>query len=351
MKWNPRDRLRQCTVLDGSINVARGVTLIELLTVLSVIGLLTALLLPAVQRAREAARRVSCASNLRQIGLGLQLYLADHECFPPAATHEMHWGGPTIQRWYSPQTYLLPYLDHRSLYNAINFEVDAWLPHEPPPYNSQGGNYANRTCYNTTVALFLCPSDGTTLGHAGTNSYRANIGLLNETLPIAGRADNGIGLFSTHLCIRPANVSDGLSHTAAFSERLRGSGQRKNFIAERDIALFSDPDTLRTVDEYVAACELLAVPAAQHFEFAGRYWFFGYALYTWYNHAVEPNARRIDCGNTAMDYWGVHTARSWHFGGVNLLVADGAVRFVSESIDRDVWRGLGTRNRGEIVEF
>jgi len=335
----------------ASPTTVRGATLIELLTVIAVISLVTALLLPAVQRAREAARRASCANNLRQIGLALHEYDGTYQCFPPAATHEMPWGGTTIERSYSPHTHLLPYLDQGELYNAINFNMDAWLPNQPNPLNGAGGNYANRTAYHTRIEAFMCPSDAGGIGEVATNNYRANIGLLNETLQVPGRPDNGIGLFSTHQRIRARDVPDGLSHTAAFSERLRGSGQSVRFVPERDIALFSDPDTLRTVDDYVQACETIANPNAAYFEYAGRFWFFASSLYTWYNHALVPNARTPDCANMGMGYWGVHTARSWHFGGVNLLLADGSVRFVSENIERDAWRALATRNRGEVVDF
>ncbi len=207
----------------------------------------------------------------------------------------------------------------------------------------------NTTALFAHVRIFLCPSDGGPFEVAG-NNYRGNVGVGIDYATSAESRDSGNGLFLERGVVRPAFVTDGLSHTAAFSERLRGSNEQARPVPERDF--WSMPSDVATADEALLGCRIAARPGATLvFTVGGRWWFWPGRERTLYSHTQEPNGRVPDClfpfGVTAA---GMATARSWHSGGVCVLMGDGSERFVLETIDRSVWRGLGTRNGGELVD-
>jgi prepilin-type N-terminal cleavage/methylation domain-containing protein/prepilin-type processing-associated H-X9-DG protein len=330
-----------------------GFTLIEVLVVVSIIGLLIALLLPAVQGAREASRRAACGNNLRQIGLALSAYEAAHRTFP------INWAGNlfsplgtprnTIARPFSALTRLLPYLDQQPLYGAINFEVQNY------PVNA--GIYAfpfppNRTAHETRLAVFLCPSDGGPAATPHGCNYRGNYGVGPAPGTTMENYDSGTGFYRLEGVLAPGAFPDGLSHTVAYSERLRGPGSGR-VIPERD---FGELHVLagcayRDAD-YALACSRVASASPKWFPAyrrAGSTWFLGDFECGGYNHAQEPNGRIPDA--ITMNEWtGIVTARSLHPNGVNVLMGDGSVRFVAATIARATWRGLATRSGGELVE-
>jgi prepilin-type processing-associated H-X9-DG protein len=207
----------------------------------------------------------------------------------------------------------------------------------------------NTTALSVHVGIFLCPSDGGPFEAAG-NNYRGNVGVGPDATTTAESRDSGNGLFLEIGLARPAFVTDGLSHTAAFSERLRGSAEASRPLPERDF--WRMPGDVATADEAIIGCRAAARQGVTEvFTFGGRWWFWPGRERTLYSHTQEPNGRVPDClfpfGITA---GGMATARSWHGGGVNVLMGDGSNRFVEETIDRSVWRGLGTRNGGELVD-
>jgi len=203
----------------------RGFTLIETLVVVGIIGLLASLLLPAVQSAREAARRATCVNNLRQFGVALHNYEASWEVFPPANMLNIHSQLRHMARGsrYSPHTLLLGYLEQRSLFHAINFEV---LDDDVPVYNLA---IENVTAAVQQVAVFVCPSDSAAAPDPyGPTNYRCNFGVCGYCG--FGRED---GAF-TYRGTRAADFQDGLSNTLAFSEKLVGGAPPGQYKPNRD---------------------------------------------------------------------------------------------------------------------
>ena len=326
-----------------------GFTLIEALVVISIIGLLLALLLPAVQSAREAARRAQCQNNLKQIGLALHGYHAANGSFPI----NLVWTTQGSARYFSALTRILPYMDHQALYSGINYEVRTI-----PLRISRLFEYpANLTAYETRVATYLCPSDppGRPTSH-GCN-YRGNQGVGPAPLKTAENYDSGNGFYACTSVTDAHSFPDGLSHTVAYSERLRGTGDSSSVLAlDRDFGdLVGHPAypyaVYRDADYALGWCQVAAVENFPAIRYAGFTWFFTELDCTSYCHAQEPNGRIPDAIlNNQASRWGIVTARSLHPGGVNALMSDGSTRFVSETIARRTWRALGTRNGGELVE-
>lgn len=301
-----------------------GLTLIELLVVIAVIGILSALLIPAVLMARSAASRSTCANNLRQIGLALHSYESSERSFPTATS-----GYPSSRSFLVA---LLPHLEQRPLYDSINFEFD--LARASP---------ANRTSTSTTVEVFLCPSDTEGKGRVPTaTNYVGNQG--------SGVQKYGYnGMFQVIMPVRMQEVTDGASHTAAVSEWAigpRASGVRHPI---RSVFRTSDhliePDEL---DQFAAACDQIDIATAPLYAAPkGMNWLFGDFGYSLYNHVLKPN--KPTCINGTAHQQGAWTAGGFHNAGLNLLLADGNVRFVRDSVDLAVWRAVASRNGGELV--
>jgi prepilin-type N-terminal cleavage/methylation domain-containing protein/prepilin-type processing-associated H-X9-DG protein len=313
---------------------ARGFTLIELLVVIAIIAILVALLLPAVQQAREAARRTQCRNNLKQIGLALHNYESTHRVFPPGRL-----GYPMV---FSAQAHILPYVDGANLYNLIDFNT---APNFGPPSLPMT---QNEIAARTVIPLYLCPSDFGRMGNSefGPTNYVATTG---DGTGSANSINAGNGVMYSRSSVRFAAVTDGLSNTVCFSEQTLGEGQRPSSPAggppfKPEMEVLELAGGTATTD---ASCVVGAAGAVWS-GLRGAKWMNGHYGDTMYNHYYRPNAPQFDCGNASHNY-GLTAARSRHEGGVMVLLCDGSARFVGENIDLGIWRGLATRNGGEIL--
>lgn len=336
-----------------------GFTVVELLATLAVIGLLIALLLPAVQNSRETARRAQCANNLKQIGVACHAHQSTHGSFPFTAVEH---GGPSgiVRTAISPHAHLLPFLDQTPLHRSIEFHhwaedfpesiPRAWLINlaNAPPVQP-----CDALALSTAVPVFVCPSD-TSL--PGGNHYRACLGAGPGLFPLELGAScrdsgNAAGAFVNGRAMRPADMKDGLSNTAMFSERVVGDSNQSHYDPWADVAEVTPPQCTAAATRLNCAS---VTASSQHDSYVGRTWLFGSWRQTWYNHVLSPNSRTPDCMQAGTGLVGggdgAYSARSHHRGGVNLLHCDGSVRFVSQVIDQQIWEALATRAGKEAVD-
>ncbi len=313
-----------------------GFTLIELLVVIAIIGVLIALLLPAVQAAREAARRAQCTNNLKQLGIALHNYHDVNKVFAMSR-------GPG---GFSVHSRILPYLEQKPLFDAINFSL-SWNP-------TSAGYDPNATIRATTLSSFLCPSDPVTqvpVGYAG-NNYRACEGSMflfgynpSGSNPVnAGMAPPN-GLFWSNETKGIHDATDGTSNTALFSEHIKGDFNQGLATDRSDT--FRPGTYPNTQDEAIQLCQSFDWRniAFQGVSDVGAPWIYGYHSTTLYYHVSTPNTRSCMFPPQRIST----TANSQHPGGVNVLTGDGSVKFIKDTIARPVWRAMGSRNLGEVI--
>jgi prepilin-type N-terminal cleavage/methylation domain-containing protein/prepilin-type processing-associated H-X9-DG protein len=283
---------------------SNGFTLLEVCVAMAILGVLTAITVPAVFNARETTRRVQCASNLRQHLVAYHNYLEVHHEFP---------GSGRVNG-------ILPFIE------------------VPLPIYDSAGKLLSKP---GPVPLFVCPSDPfATHWFTIGRSYWPNMGVTHH-------AQNGLYRNAERKgAVRPADVTDGLSATSALSERLvepdsQADTTDEAFWHHRLIRL--TPNFVPDMDQFADECE-------QH-SFNPGITFYQTASY---NHVQTPNRKSCTNGPRAKpeaSEWMAATAVSLHRGGVNVAMADGAVRFVADSVDRQVWRAMGSRNGNEALSL
>jgi prepilin-type N-terminal cleavage/methylation domain-containing protein/prepilin-type processing-associated H-X9-DG protein len=312
----------------------RGFTLVELLVVIAIIGVLIALLLPAVSAAREAGRRAMCANNLKQLGLALHQFHESRTQFPPGR------GGPP-PKVFSPQAYLLPYVEQNALESTIDFEsAPTTVVVAGVPFSGA----RNLPAASQVVPVLQCPSDVAGgrvpgLSFGGTN-YVANAGSGTFDSGTLIRAD---GIFFLTSAVKFRDVSDGASNTVAFSERTLGTGLSMAATSTNETGLFVlELNNTATVGDSDCSVPTLG----KWFSQRGGKWILGNYGNSLYNHYYVPNAVNWDCMNQPQQK-GLFTARSYHPGGVVVGYCDGSVRFIRETIELTVWRAAATRSGGE----
>lgn len=344
-------------------------TLIELLVVIAIIAILISLLLPAVQAARESARRAGCVNNLRQIGLGMHNYESAIGIFPPGRLNSYRPGNGMCWGAYSQ---LLPFLEQQALFASMNFGIN------PDTDYTSSVAAMNMTAMRTTLNVLICPSDAPPglvrvgNGDYAVMNYPLNVGSeysLVQNPPMGAVPPNGI--FFENSAVRIAGITDGTSQTIAISETIRstaGSPTGANSLGVFQQAPLSGyvitgnntagngPPILSDAD-YQARCLTATPPGFQ--QTRGVKWPYGAPGHTMYNHRRPPNDNRYDCrgglphsNRTPADWQNLSlniAARSRHPNGVNAVFCDGSVRFMKDSISTATWQSLATRNGGESI--
>jgi prepilin-type N-terminal cleavage/methylation domain-containing protein/prepilin-type processing-associated H-X9-DG protein len=385
-----------------SMRIRRGFTLIELLVVIAIIAVLIALLLPAVQAAREAARRAQCTNNLKQIGLALHNYHQSIGTFPPGKAQSASAVPYTAYAgWtdWGPQAMMLPYMEQNPIYNAINFNFCGGYSY---------GGYCNITANNKLIASYMCPSD-TNVGYGGapsqsltlaqnwgqtnyppnTNSYRGSIGTTTSKWgwttgymqcqpdPMGFGTPNPCSAYSTGLFVYYVSngiqqVTDGTSNTIAYAESLVGDPgtfspfHRNDSVTNVGAAVPGEVADASAGNNYQAliipalnqctAAFKVAQPSASQAYDSGNRWGWGSVGMSLFNTVVTPNSKnqpwnscKDTCNNCGGDDANFANTQSNHPGGVNVLFADGSVKFIKDSISPQTWMALGTKSNGEVI--
>jgi prepilin-type N-terminal cleavage/methylation domain-containing protein/prepilin-type processing-associated H-X9-DG protein len=358
----------------------RGFSLIELLVVITIISVLMALLLPAVQTAREAARRSTCINNLRQLGLAMNSYVSMNEALPPVSVDQAWINGVPIpqphQNW-SQHARLLPFLEQRPAYNSINWSFGARFSDgntvyrdTNPPDDAVGGadSIPQMTVLTMHLAVFLCPSDSNPGSSGrffvdgsnklvGASNYPCNVGLsrrlnhwrLNGPNYVASNWDKTVSDYTTM-----ASFVDGASNTAIFSEWIKGSGaatgRSQNGLLEV-YNLGQNSDFYPTDIQFARLCDRVPITSFnQQWQWKGEWWGYGGTMI--YSHTQTPNRTSCVYHDINEDGRGTITmvaASSNHPGGVNVLFMDGTVRFVKNSVNYLAWYAIATPNNREAV--
>lgn len=318
-----------------------GFTLVELLVVIAIIGILVGLLLPAVQAAREAARRMQCSNNLKQLGLALHNHESATRRLPPLGDYQTAAGSNV---YWSLHTRLLPFMEQTNLQNLIDFT----RPISAQPQVAR-----------VRVPFLLCPSepndreraDGPTFVHYPLN-YGANAGEWQLILPPRAAST---GVFPLNRGIKLGEIVDGTSNTLAMAEvkaftpYLRDGGNPGGAA-----------DPMPTSPEQISGFGGEFKTDSGHTEWVdARVHQTGFTTTfppnTFVPHQVGDRVYDVDFNSmregrsATLPTYAVVTSRSYHSGGVNVLLMDGSVHFASSSVDAVVWRGLGTRAGGEVV--
>jgi len=352
----------------------RGFTLVELLVVIAIIGVLVGLLLPAVQAAREAARRMQCQNNLKQFGLAAHNFESSMKYFPPAVHTKVYvlTSGQSTARTSeaSLQVALLPYFEQAAAFNSFNLDFnvdsDAFIgigtttppPNPLPPTPNLIGRQAE-------VPSFVCPSEASNLrltNNAGRLNYHGSMGGANL---LGGTIIDGMFAKprSTNTLMKGptfGEISDGTSNTAMFAEVMRSttlSGTSNTTFFRR-----TAPYTALNLTDGRTVSDCMA-PAANPLNETGLKYYHFLVHNTTYSHTLPPNwnrrqtvaaQQRYNCGTTAGFFANPGpqqhmAASSYHTGGVNIGRADGSVSLVSDNVDFNTWRALGSRSGGEVL--
>ncbi len=328
-----------------------GFTLIELLVVIAIIAILMALLLPAVQQAREAARRTQCRNNLKQIGLALHNYLDSQNAFPPSYC-VVPGVTTTVGGQWSAFARILPYLDQANVRNLIDWNV---------AYSTQI-NVAT-----TRIPIYLCPSEpndmvrvnpATGVPRDYPANYVANFGTWKIYDPTNG--SGGDGTFFPNSRVRPADILDGMSNTLGVAEAKAFTPYLRNTTSDPGASVPSNPNF--AIGLTGDGC---CIGNSTQLNTGHTEWADGLCQQSGFTTTFGPNTRIPHVvGGVEYDIdfvsWreGTHAARvtyaalparSYHVGSVHVLLMDGSVRSVSDQIDLSTWRSLGTRAGREVV--
>lgn len=363
----------------GGPTVLRGFTLVELLVVIAIIGVLVALLLPAIQSAREAARRSECTNHLHQLAVAAHNYESARKAFPygrkrgTVTKADGTVADLNVGQW-GHLAWILPYAEEGAAYSLIDFNT---IPDTTDAKKQK-------------IAMFYCPSDypgedrmnapacaqsnnnwldvGRTNYHGNGGSQpgvTVSVGATPTPPPPERSADLEAqykelnnGIYVTNRAIKIRQITDGTSHTAMYAERVRGDADNLRIETPSDWFIISvpNPNNPAVTDVYNKCSSVTLGTGAQQWSCSGRNWVHGDYATSRYNHVMPPNGYACSlAGGGSLnaipinEEGGAHTASSRHHGGVNMVTADGGTHFVTDDIDYLVWQALGSRNGSEIV--
>jgi len=327
----------------ASGRVQRGFTLVELLVVIAIIGTLVVLLLPAVQAAREAARRSACQSNLKQLGVALLNHESAKRKFPPVCLIS----ATQLSDSFSAQAYLLPYMEQSSVANLIDFTKSFTL--QPQVTAAR-------------IPLFICPSETNTkpnesvpgITHQPLN-YGVSCGTWFQFDPPS--AQTGNGSFAVNMEMRVRDFTDGTSKSVGFAE------------VKAYQAVIRDGLNPSAIGAPLPAtpADVIALGGTATADIGHTQWVNGIILHSGISHTFPPNTaitmavagKTVDCDFTSSRLgvtitsptYTVFTSRSHHATGAGVTMMDGSVQMIGSDIDLAVWRALGTRAGGESVQI
>ena len=318
-----------------------GVTIVEVLIVCGIIALLAAILVPAVQAVRNVARKMDCSSRMKQVGVAVHSYHGTHGCLPPSSG-STGWGDTSV--WY----FLLADLGMNDLRMKIA-DIEAEI--------TRTGGFTGTTpdlLYRARV--LRCPSSGEQHQHGinfGVNWAGDGIRKLVDGMSVG--APNGVFIYVRQPPVSFSSIVDGTSNTAMASEFVRGPGSPDVLLPGRPVDrtipkgmifnLLPGATNPLDVDLYLSRCngvnsqsDPVVADDRGTFWLGSDYWNYTYTHYSTpnSNSCIEPSRLAI-----------IISAGSSHAGGVNVLFADGSVRFIANSVDITAWRAAGTRNGGE----
>lgn len=358
-------------------NSRKGFTLIELLVVIAIIAVLIGLLVPAVQKVREAANRMQCQNNIKQIGLATMNYESQNGSYAPGVGPVPYLTGtlaaPVVagegragSSRATPQVLLLPYIEQANKLAQWQLAYDV---------NASAVNNAART---TDIPTFLCPSDPSKQDYigAGRQNYFGNngctadqndndasrAGIINVTLdmttPLAATGTRNENYRKVLSRVRMADILDGTSNTCAWAEVMRSrdtnwqsvSGTRDNITIIINTTSWNNTDgtTIPMCRDGTSWSSSIRYVGHQYYRNLPSNYMYTHTLPPNWNKLVSGGTQRYSCGDSSFARMHI-SASSYHTGGVNAAMADGSVRFIADSIDNVTWRAMGTRSGGEVV--